>query len=922
LPARSSIAAFSWNCLSMSYRQLDDTAFWRRARELFLAATTLPPEDRDAFLRDADADTAVRTAVLRLLALHSDVTGSVGTVAPEALTEALDDVLDRAGRTSDTAVADFRLERVLGEGGMGRVYLAVRDVGGSTQRVALKIVPSASHGRRFIERLRRERSILAGLDHPHIARLIDAGELPDGRPYFAMEYVDGVPIAQYCDQAQLDLRGRLALFLDVCDAVAYAHRRLVLHRDLKDGNILVDTDGRVRLLDFGIAKSLDEAQSRDTTQGQNYFSLRAAAPEQIRAAATTVATDVYGLGCLLYELLCGRLPFELVAGAGDDLLRRILEQPPPLPSAAVIAADDAAAATRRGHAGTTSLAAALRGDLDQIVACALRKDPVERYRSVDDLAADVQNVLALRPIAARASERWYRFRMLLRRHRVTAAVTGVLGIAVIATTAMSVVQSLRAGAERDRAVAALETARLQRDHAQQATDFLVGAFQGSDRTQGPTRDLRATELVDNAAASLQQNNTNLDPALRATLAQTLAHLFYLLQRTPEATRQAELASAAIDLLEEPSRELRVRQSLVDAEIANLQSRFAEAVDATTYGLGLAGDAATYVDGQVLHMLWEVRLRSQFSANNSAAVVETARTAMAQLATRSDHRPERFDWIRQRLAQALYSIGRPEERREEIERLAADQRAGGRDGNATFIETLRQLGHSYLWAHDYERARLAYEEALTRQTALYGEEHPAVPRLLGGLVYVYSYSGRYREAIELSHRVIVLSERVHGRVHHFTSLAYYYAAERYFYDFGDLAEAERLTRKGIAALPLESQGNRGLMHRRLAQLLVLQDKLFEASYHADIATETLDTLHRYGDGIDNAVIEAAFIRWRRYDFAAAESRLSGSLLDRTRRRNDNEKRYPGEVIAAANQLSTFFDWNRESDGSTIVPPLSR
>jgi eukaryotic-like serine/threonine-protein kinase len=898
-----------------------DAALWRRARDLFLELSTLPAAAREALLQKAPDGIDVLAAVRRLLALHDDVTSSAGELAPLAITDALAAAFGLRASDGDTTIAEFHIERVLGEGGMGRVYLAARDVAGTTQRVALKIVPVASYGRRLVEQLRRERTILAALDHPNIARFIDAGELADGRPYFAMEYVDGVPVTRHCDDNLLDLRARITLFLDLCDAVAYAHRRLVLHRDLKAGNVLVDTDGRARLLDFGIAKSFDAAApARDTTAGQNFFSLRAAAPEQIRGAATTVATDVYGLGCLLYELLSGRLPFELV-DTGEDLLRRIVETPAPFMSTAVTSGT-ASVAPQRGFGDAATLANALRGDLDLIVARTLRKDPAERYRSVDDLAADLRNVLELRPIAARSSETWYRLRMLLRRHRATAAVAIVLGVAVIATTGVSVVQSLRASTERDRAVAALAAAQLQRNHAQQVTDFLVGAFQGSDRSFGYTRDLRATELLDNAAKSLQQNGAAADPALRATLAQTLAHIFYLLQRAPEAVRQSDLARDAIAELDAVPLELQVRQFLVDAEAANLQNRYADAVDAATQGLQAAGNAAQYADGEALYMLWEVKLRSLFSANNHVAVVETARAAMAELATRADHRAERLDWIRQRLAQGLYSIGEPNERRAEIERLMADQRAGGRTDSAAFIETLRQLGHSYLWSRDYENARVNYEEAIERQFALYGEEHPASPRLLGGLALVYSDLGRYRESRELSLRVIALSERVHGRVHHVTSLLYYYAGERYFYDLPDFAEAERLTRKGIAALPPEAHGNRGLMHRRLSQLLLLQDKLFEADYHADLALAALDPLQRYGTGIDNTVIDTAFVKWRRYEFEEARSRLTGSLLARTRRRHDALRRYPGEVTAAATQLSAFFGWDRESDGSTIVPPLSR
>lgn len=896
-----------------------DIDFWRRVRDLFLELSTLPASARDGRLREIDPTDAQRAAVQRLLALHDDVTRTAATIAPQAVIDALAAAFHRAAGETDSVVADFHIERLLGEGGMGRVYLATREVGDTTQRVALKIVPSLSHGRRIVEQLRRERRILAGLDHPSIARLIDAGELPDGRPYFAMEFVDGVPVTRYCDNAGLDLRARMRLFLDICDAVAYAHRRLVLHRDLKDSNILVDADGRPRLLDFGIAKSLDDAESRETTQGQNYFSLRAAAPEQIRGKATTVATDVYGLGCLLYELLSGQLPFDLSTGAGNDLLRRILEQPPPLASAAAATSDDAAA-TRRGQPTASALAAALRGDLDMIIARALRKDPAERYRSVDDLAADIQNVLALRPIAARASEGWYRFRMLLRRHRLTAAVAGVLGVAVIATTTLSIAQSLRASAERDRAITALESARLQRDHAQQVTDFLVSAFKGSDRTLGHARDLRATELLDNAARSLQQDSARLDPEIGAALAQTLAHLFYLMQRGTEAAQQADLARAALGRIPTPQQDLRVRQHLVDAEIANGTNRFIEAVAAADRGLTLAGK--DYADSDLINKLWEVKLRAMMGIGGNQDAVEAADAAIRQLSARADFRPGSVDWIRQLRAHALYALGDPAASRREIASLVAEQRATGRTGDALFSESLQQLGHSYAIHDEFVEALPVYEEALALHTKLYGDDHPSMPSLLGGLAGVYSGLGRNREAAELFHRVIALSERIYGKVDRKTAVAYYYAAETYYYDFADHAEAERLMRRAIDATPDEARGNYALAQRRLAELLLRQDKLFEAGHHGSIAVDLVAQQWHYGTAFDDARINASYIAWRRYDFNESLRLLTPSLLDRTRRRRDTKNGYHAEPIREAGQLSAFFNWNRDSDGATIVPPLSR
>jgi serine/threonine protein kinase/tetratricopeptide (TPR) repeat protein len=894
-----------------------DRHLWRRARALFLEASTLPAHARDAFLQGADADDEVIAAVHRLLAMHDSFTGSIGTVEPQTLTDSLDASLGQGEPASDTAIAEFRIERLLGEGGMGRVYLAVRDVAGTMQRVALKIAPLASYGRRLVELLRRERAILAGLDHPNIARFIDAGELPDGRPYFAMDYVDGVPVTRHCDENTLALRERLALFLDICDAVAYAHRRLVLHRDLKASNILVDADGRARLLDFGIAKSMDAAgPTRETTLGRNYFSLRAAAPEQIRGGTTTVATDVYGLGCLLYELLSGHLPFEL-EGAGEDLLRRILEQPPPLMSVAA-AAGDAAVARQRGFDDAASFANALRGDLDLIAARALRKDPSERYRSVDDLAADLRNVLELRPISARSSETWYRLRMLLRRHRLTTAVGIVLGIAVVAATSLSIVQSLRAGAERDRAVAALQTAQLQRDHAQKVTDFLVRAFQSSNRTQGLTRDMSAVQLVDNAAATLQQNS-DLAPTLRATLAQTLSHLFYLLQRAPEAARQAELARNELARIADPPQELRVRQHLIDAEVSAMQSSFPGAVNLARQGITLAGDAATYPDGDTLRQLWEVELTALQGADSTSESLRAADTALAELARRDDYRPEHVDWIRQQRALALHSAGRFEDVRREIESLLHDLRAGGRTRDALYINALRQLGRYHLTGDNYAAALPIYEEAIALQHELYGEEQKAMPNLLMGLGNIYSGLGRADEARELFRRSIAISERVYGKSHRSVATAYYYTADLYYFRFRDFAETERLVRRSLAALPSSLPGAEAFYHQRLAEVQHLQGKLFEADYHAAFAVDFSRETFKTGDVVNTSVINAAYIKLRRFDLTAAATLLDPTRLNTVRHFDGY---YNEQMRKEAEELSAFFHWNRESDGSTIVPPFSR
>lgn len=907
--------------MSSAASPIDDQR-WRHVRRLFLEVSTLDPAARDAWLHGVE-DTAVAGAVRRLLSLHDELTGSDAGLDAVPVADALAAAFERAEQQRDDAIAEFRIERVIGEGGMGRVYLASREVGGATQRVALKIVPYAVHGPRIVEQLRRERAILAGLNHPNIARLIDAGELPDNRPYFAMEYVDGVPVTRYCDEARLDLRTRIALFLDVCDAVAYAHRQLVLHRDLKPNNILADADGRVRLLDFGIAKSLEGAEpGRETTLGGSFFSLRAAAPEQVLGRATSVATDVYGLGCLLHELLAGCLPFDFAERSREDIVRLIVEQPPALASAAVLACAQAdAAAANRQLAGGRALAAALRGDLDAILAKSLRKDPAERYRSVDALAAELRNVLDFRPIAARASERWYRTRMLLRRHRVTALVAGVLGLAVIATTALSVAQSLRAEAERDRAVAALANAQLQRDHAQRVTDFLVNAFRAADPGKGRGTELRAGELLDQAAKTLEQDSAALDAALHATLAQTLAHIFFLLERAPDAVRQADIARAQMEKIADAPIEMRVRQDLADAGSAFLQQHFADAAETAQHGLGRIDDAAAFPDGSLLHALWDLRLRAEISRGSNAAVLALADDAIAMLSTRSGLRPGELDWLHLRRASALAGAGQPSAVVATLKDVVVEQRAGNRIDDANHVESLRLLAQAYTRQYEFLAAAPLYEEAMRKHLALYGEDSVRTPALLGGMASTYAGLGRKSEAIQLYRRAITLGRRHYGDVHNFVGGGAYYLAERYDFDFADRKQAEYWLRASLRAYPPEARGNRAMSERRLGQVLLAQGKTFEAVHHLRLATSELLAVYGYGDQLEFGRIQLAYAHLRRYEFDEAAALVPGSLLHAARTIDRDEQDY-AEPIAQADEMSAFFGWNRASDGSTIVPPLRR
>ena len=443
---------------------------WRRVSRLFdAAAETAPPEraallDREARAPDGTPDPTLRAEVERLLALD----GGDGADLPVYDVGLALPPPERAG--------PWRLVERVGEGGMGEVWRAERADGAYDAEAAVKLVrPGLAPD--LVARFRAERHVLARLDHPAIARLLDGGTASDGRPYLALGFVHGEPITDHCDRRRLSVDERLALFCEVCRAVAYAHRMLVVHRDLKPSNVLVEEApgggaARVKLLDFGIAKLLDEGApftAPVTTEGHRVMTPQYAAPEQVRGEPATTATDVYGLGVLLYELLTGRRPYAADAPTRAAVERAVLEASPADPSAAAAEAGAEGRADARAT-DPARLRRRLRGDLDRIVLKALRKEPERRYDGPAALARDVERHLGGLPVEARPDSVGYRAHAFVRRHRrgVAATAAGVVFVAALTVGYTLRLASARTEAEAERA-------------ASEATvDFLIGLFEVGD----------------------------------------------------------------------------------------------------------------------------------------------------------------------------------------------------------------------------------------------------------------------------------------------------------------------------------------------------------------------------------------------------------------------------------------------------------
>lgn len=511
---------------------------WTRVAEIFADALDRPEEERAAFVAGCCAgQPALLAAVQRLLDAEA--------LAAPAFMKGLDPpaigAIIRAVAEAPERAGAYRLIREIGRGGMGQVFLAERADGQFEQRAAVKLLKRGMDSDAILARFIRERQILAGLNHPNIARLIDGGIAEDGRPYLVMEYVEGQPITHYCDAHRLSIAERLQLFCDVLLGVEYAHRNLVVHRDLKPSNILVTADGQPKLLDFGIAKVLSagrhEADATTLTQaGARMLTPDYAAPEQFRAEAITTSTDVYSLGAVLYELLAGRRPFAARSDRAPE------EEAAPLTAAL----PDAVATARSTDAGR--LRRQLAGDLETIVMTALRPLQERRYTSVEALRDDIRRFQQQLPLKARPDTTVYRLSRFVRRNRIGVFASTAIAALVLA---FAITAALQADQIRKQA-SALE---VERDRAQgeaaaanSVSNFLVGVFEVSDpmaETRGDS--ILARELLDRGAERIDADLSG-QPELQARMLSVMGRAYYNLSRSDRAVpllqRAVELQRAA------------------------------------------------------------------------------------------------------------------------------------------------------------------------------------------------------------------------------------------------------------------------------------------------------------------------------------------------------------------------------------------
>ena len=497
-----------------------DDQLWGRVDRMFNEALLLPREKHEDFLSERCRGHPELGKIIREM-LNADTEQVHFLEAPVA----------RIGGEPSATLAQgqrlghYRIQRLLGKGGMGMVYLAARDDGAFRRLVAIKLLRPGLVTGELVRRFRLERQILARLDHPHIARMYEGGVTTGGLPYFIMEYVEGDPIDRYCDRHRLGPRARIVLFQKVCAVIQFAHQNLIIHRDLKPENILVTAQGIPKLLDFGIAKLIENPGGPTTETSLRPMTPGYASPEQFRGDPITTASDIYALGFLLYELLAGIQPYRTKGQGLAQLLRTVCEQIPVKPSAGVLEHGRGRALIDRGYGETEAkkLARFLTGDLDNIVLKALEKEPRRRYASAQQFSQDLENFLGGYSVIAHQSSFFYRASKFVVRNRLAVSAGALALLLFLAFTAALFVEQRRTVGERVLAEQQRDLARREGDRSRRVTEFMVDLFNVSDPTQA-AEEMTARAILDRATGQIE-SDLKLDKGLRADLLSTMGRVY-------------------------------------------------------------------------------------------------------------------------------------------------------------------------------------------------------------------------------------------------------------------------------------------------------------------------------------------------------------------------------------------------------------
>jgi serine/threonine protein kinase/Tfp pilus assembly protein PilF len=771
-------------------------ARWQKIQSLFEEIADSGPAEREARLaRSCGDDADLRKSVESLLAsdrrTEDPLANAIGEAAESLLVEHQDRLLG-------ARIGAYRVASILGHGGMSTVYRGERDDSQYQQTVAIKVLHHATLHPRLRSRLHSERHILATLDHPAIARLIDSGDLEDGTPYLVMEHVDGEAIDAYCDNRTQFVRERLELFVQVCVAVQYAHRNLVVHRDIKAANIFITGDGHPKLLDFGIAKLLaPESLSHTlpvTRLQERILTPENAAPEQVLGRPITTATDIYSLGVLLYQLLTGRSPYRLLSYSQLQLERAICMDEPVRPSQMVMAklsgesdSDRSRLSDRRGLS-PQRLRARLGGDLDAIVAMAMRKEPDRRYPSVEAFALDINRHLMGRPVQARQGDWRYHTAKFLRRNMLAAIGVGavMLGLALLAGITLW---------QNHRIELAREATAQERDHAQQVSAFLVDVFSQADPFTAQGHEPTAKDLLDRGAQNIL-SNTSLQPEVRAQLLESIG-LAYRRQGLSERAIPLFEQAVAIRREEHPLDQHRAAAAL--ANLARALTDGSHLVTAEGYlqqalQLSRDGDETPSIEtADILVQFGEFELQGKSDPQAAAKLFSEALDIYRR--TVGNQNLSVASTLNSLASAAVWAGDYPLAERYQRQAIDIYQATVSRN-HPDHAAALQTLGLILTERGKYQEAEQQLTEALDIERTVFGPNNQRVARTESQLGVLYDREGDLERAIQATQKAIDIATDKLGPTH-FLSGYYLDALAGLYLKANDVAAAEKFARQALA-----------------------------------------------------------------------------------------------------------------------------
>ena len=841
---------------------------WQRIQALFNQAADLPLAERTPFL-DAQCgrDLDLRRELERLLEADagppSDVRSGihVNSLLTKSLGIAAGNIQrDRRTELIGTVIGAYRLTAVLGHGGAGTVYLGERADRQYSAQVAVKIVDSALAHEEVLKRFQAERQILANLNHPNIARLLDAGETPHGQPFLVMEYVHGEPIDRYCDQLRLTIKQRLQLFVKVCAAVQYAHQNLVVHRDIKPGNILVTPDGSPKLLDFGIAKLMDAsaraaAEMALTRINDRVLTPEYASPEQILGQNITTTSDVYALGVVLYELLCGVRPYQVNSASQLELERTICILDPPRPSQMLeqIIQEKQKSVTIAAIAdtrGTTAkrLPKSIKGDLDAIILRALRKEATQRYLSIEQFIDDIQRTLDNQPVLATQGNWFYYSKRFVSRHTPGVAISAAAIIGLIAVAVILSIQTKRIAQQRD-------LAEQENERAEAVSNFMQEVFSSSDPFENQGKQITAKELLDNAGKRIA-DDLSQQPEVRARLLAAIGTAYQ---------RQAQ-PDSAIKYLEDALRLLRNQPDTPAITIAKTLDALANAQ----------------------------RERGQYS-ESEAALSEAAATLTSAKQTQT---PEYLQILTDTGRTKIFSGDNTNAHRYLLQALNLARTIYGNTHPET-AAVLTSIGQNDMWLGNLNEAVEATREAASIYHSYFAATHPdraQTDQLLGEIL---TRQGKFSEASDLISNSLNVLKLLYGEnslpvANALDSLSFISKKQN------KLNDAEQYAREALDVIIKnlgKSNANTAFYYSALADVLIQRHKYDDAEQNArealSILKATNNTDHQYAASAEYflaliyyntnrklqaiPVLRANIERWQRANAAPWYTARSQNLL---------------------------------------------